>query len=131
MKGLLFICALLFVNISIAQTKLIRHKSHSGTNKNFNPDKVNGNFGLPDYLFNEVILEDKKSDYILTRKKTYTSHLLIYLLERKSKKKNDIQPLSNTIISININKENQEIEFIKSVEKLLVRKLKDLRATEN
>ncbi len=130
MKHILSIFFFFLVHVSFTQTKLINHKSHSGTNKTFSPHKVNGNFGLPDYLFVEVLLENKKSNYILTRKKTYTSRILIYTLEKKTKGEKKPYPFENTIASVNISKENQDEEFIISIEKLLIKKLKALRKTE-
>ncbi len=48
---------------SIAQTALIRHKSHSGTNKTFVPAKIRDNFG--EVVINREYEEDKTSTYKL------------------------------------------------------------------
>ncbi len=128
MKHILYLFFFFFTYFGFAQTKLINHKSHSGTNKTFNPHKVEGNFGLPDYLFIETILEDKKSKYLLTRKKAYSNKDLIYVLETKQKK--ETYSSENTIASVTITKKNQEENFIKSVEALLIKKLKELRKAE-
>jgi len=57
---------ILFIFISstaISQTALIRHKSHSGTNKTFKPTTIKDNFG--EVVINLEYEEDKTSTYKL------------------------------------------------------------------
>lgn len=54
----------------VAQTKIIAHKSHSGSMNSFNPQEYSDNFGLPDFDYRTVI---KASDSCLIRIGVYAS----------------------------------------------------------
>ncbi len=126
MKKSLFIILLFFTYYSKAQTKLINHKSHSGTNKTFNPHKVEGNFGL--FPIKTEILKNKISKYSLIKKMGPTMHgQVLYILHKKNDLK-DINTVFKSIISIS--NVDSDTVFNKKIETLLIEKLKKYREIE-
>ncbi len=152
MRHIIYIFFFFLIHSSLAQTKLINHKSHSGTNKTFNPHIVNGNFG--EVSIKEIeILKNKKSNYSLTRAERFGT--LIYVLKKilikKNKKSLDyfdiiiikpsnqnekfIQSLEKKLtkklyVHIEIEQTLENKKFIKSLERLIIKRLKEFRAIE-
>lgn len=61
----LFLVLVLTSSLSMAQTDLINHKSHSGTNKTFVPNTTKSNFG--EVTINKEYKRDTSSSYKLVR----------------------------------------------------------------
>ncbi len=83
MKILVTLCVFIFTTSLQAQTKLIRHKSHNGTNSSFIPSKTEGNFGIQ--RFTKEYEKDENSNYKLG--KTVNggiSQMYLFYTERKT-----------------------------------------------
>lgn len=63
-RFLILSIAILLANFIVAQTKIIAHKSHSGSMSHFNPQDYKDSFGLPDFDYLKVI---KLSDSCIAR----------------------------------------------------------------
>lgn len=136
MKQIIFLLFLLFAVTGMAQTKLINHKSHSGTNETFNTSISQGNFGLPDFSMTEI-QENSSSRYkLLLQSFTSGERTKIYILFDEGNTEN---PTTNTInyagtvgevlVKIElIAKDSKEIK--EQVEEMLIKKLTELRSKE-
>ncbi|CAN5182120.1 hypothetical protein BH09BAC1_BH09BAC1_26520 [soil metagenome] len=65
MKLLIPLFLLFGLHTLSAQTELINHKSHSGTNRNYKVIKGSGNFGLSPVMINAELEKDNTSSYKL------------------------------------------------------------------
>lgn len=126
MKYLLALLLLFGVYSASAQTDLIRHKSHSGTNKNF---KVigSGNFGL--MVMQGELEKDPNSSYKLI----YTiegNHFNYVLFKTKNKALNNTVCMTNDEVLVNISLSIITHDIKEKVEKLLIEELMALRKGE-
>lgn len=131
MKYIALVVLICFSVTSIAQTKLINHKSHSGTSKTFNTHTTEGNFGLPEYFLTEI-RKNKKSQYKLILK-DYTSgeRMIEYILFKQATTKttsSDFNKNDDLLIRVELLKESREI--VDEMQQLLVKKLEKFRKEE-
>lgn len=127
MKVVIILSTLFFVFTfsAQAQTELIRHKSHSGTNKTFNPNKLNGNFGLR--VSEGEIREDKSSSYKLLYShigSSYTYYL--FYTEREDMKLNVCLEKDKVLETVKVS----AYDDTDATEKRLTQKLLKLRKKE-
>ena len=128
MKNIILIFSLLLTSLSFSQTKLINHKSHSGTNLNFNPKKIDGNFGL--FPITEEIEKNDNSSYKLVSRFGPGQNGVAFTLfktENKTLKKTMCMSSDTVIENIRIS-DNSELQ--EDIQSLLIKRLKKLRSKE-
>lgn len=131
MKYILFLFLFCIATPMISQTKLINHKSHSGTNQTFNPQTVEGNFGLPPTLRTEIN-KNEKSKYKLFRERQHISGKIVYLLYGKKKlqeKNSNSMTDTKLLLRLELGGEDSK-EFEEQMKKMIIKKLKEYRRKE-
>ena len=134
MKNITVLILICFATSSIAQTKLINHKSHSGTSKTFNPHSSEGNFGLPNHFFKEI-KKNLKSKYKLIRKDYLSGEgMSEYILFIKSSTDsvnidNHIGANDNLLARVELISKDSK-EMADKIEELLIQKLEEYRKEE-
>lgn len=110
-----------------AQTRLINHKSHSGTNKTFTPKTV-GNFGLS-YVDGELDKKENSNYKLVFNSMNYNSYTYyLFYTERKDNRLNNVCLAGDKIIeTVEISVSDEDYE--KTIKRLKI-KLKKLRKTE-
>lgn len=126
MRYLLALCLLFGVYSATAQTELIRHKSHSGTNKNFKTNR-SGNFGLVE--IRDELKKDPNSSYKLIR--IAEGNLVRYLLfKTQNKALTNTMCMNNDEVIANISFSTVTAGIRDNIEKLLIEELMALRKGE-
>lgn len=129
MKLVIFISLLLTVNYSFSQTKLINHKSHSGTVQNFNALKTNGNFGLVE--FNKELEKNAFSTYKLVLSRgPYGMKYTLFITENKDMKKT-MCLANDTIIQTVIIQDTPSKKLKNTIENVLIDELRKYRKLES
>lgn len=134
MKHILLLFLLCIGTSAMAQTKLIHHKSHSGTNATFNPHTTEGNFGLPDY-FSKELKKNKKSTYKLIRRDYNMGKLsveyILYKKESTDTKNTSINGNKNDIVLAKVALSTLPNSTVtKEIEKLMLQELEKYRSEE-
>jgi len=128
MKYLLFLFLVCVGTPLIGQTKLISHKSHSGTNATFNPQEIEGNFGLPPIIRTEIN-KNEKSQYKLLNLEHTLGNRIEFMLIKRPKSGSGKEKIDTILIRVNLSGDDSK-EIEKLTKKMMVKKLKEYRKKE-
>lgn len=122
MKKRILFTVLIFSSTVFSQTKIIAHKSHSGSSKHFSKlykkkgvDAINGNFGLPgnqNVVLLDTVLAVNDSVTVIKYRESNVCHP--YYIDYKKLDNSDFDAKTDTLVNNKIwNKKNTEA-FIRS-----------------
>lgn len=131
MKYIAFFVLFLISFTLTAQTKLINHKSHSGTNQTFNPHVSEGNFGVPPVRTFEIQKDDKSRYKLIKTSKSgqIITTFLLFKQDEKDKKTSTYLGLGQILLQIQISGDDTD-DFAKTMKEMLIKKLKNYRKNE-
>lgn len=130
-KNVVFLLMFSVAFTMTGQTKLINHKSHSGTHQTFNPHSSEGNFGVAPVSFKEIH-KDSTSKYKLLYSKKNSLNKIVYTLFKQTKISTETPSNVNNdtlILEVELSG-NDSREFAKLMKKMMIRKLKAYRKNE-
>ncbi len=127
MRFLIAIFLMFGINSLSAQTELINHKSHSGTNRNFKVTRSSGNFGL--MVINEELEKDDQSSYklIFTQEGSRVNYILF---KTKNKTLNTAMCMAEDEVIENVSLSNPSAAIREGVVQILVDELREYRKLE-